>query len=183
MSTDKSGLDWTGHMEPPADICLRSPGGYIPPVNPKGIRAVLSEGEAWVDPDALNRYGAAFFERLGGVPAANIHPIPTGRLRDSIVKLSTVVSVSRELLDPARPSPEDVRRWRAERADRDAREDARHTQLLAAGGVVAAVAGLHSPDNHRDCTECQEGDFMASWPCHTWELLDERTPRSPSGGV
>lgn len=108
--------------------------------------------------------------------ALELKPIG-GELRDSIVKLSAVVPVSNELLNPAPPSDEDVARWRAEREARETREDARHAQLLAAGGVVAAVAGLHSPDDARDCKECQDGDFMSAWPCTTWNLLDEQAPR------
>ena len=98
-------------------------------------------------------------------------------LRMQVVKLATYVPVAEQLLNPAQPSPEDVRRWRAERADREAREDARHAQLLVAGGVVAAMAGLHSPAEDRCCRECQDGDCMASWPCRTWELLNEQSPR------
>jgi len=94
--------------------------------------------------------------------------IPNG-LRDSIVKLAAYA--------PARPSPEDVSRWRAERQDRESREDARHAQLLAAGGVVAAVAGLHSPGED-GCQGCDGAtEYPPSWPCRTWELLDETVPR------
>lgn len=107
---------------------------------------------------------------------ANVRKVGAGGLRDSIVKAAAYASVSRELLNPTPPSPEDVLRWRAERQDREAREDTRHAELLAAGGVVAAVAGLHSPDDSRDCQDCQSGDNMASWPCATWDLLDEHTP-------
>lgn len=98
-------------------------------------------------------------------------------LRNSIVKLSTYATVSAELLNPTLPSDEDVARWRAEEQARHAREDARHAQLLAVGGVTAAMAGLHSPDDARDCRECQWNDFMADWPCTTWQLLDEKAPR------
>lgn len=181
MSIDKSGIDWTGHMEPPTDVAHS--GGHVPPINPLGVRAVVSEGEAWVDAAALNRYGAAFFEKLGGIPAANVHPVPdAGAVPLDVRKLSHVTYVSTELLEEytRAPSPEDVARWRADEEARQAqraREDARHAQLLATGGVVAAVAGLHSPDDARDCKECQDGDFMTSWPCTTWNLLDEQAPR------
>jgi hypothetical protein len=111
--------------------------------------------------------------------ALELKPIGSG-LRDSIVKLSTYATVPNELLEEytTQPSDEDVARWRAEREARQAREDMRHAQLLAAGGVVAAVAGLHSPDGSRDCGGCDGGgDYPPSWPCRTWELLDEQVPR------
>lgn len=98
-------------------------------------------------------------------------------LREQVIKLAMCAPVSEQLLNPTPSSDEDLARRRAEEQARHAREDARHAQLLAAGGVVAAMAGLHSPDDHRDCRECQDGDFMASWPCNTWQLLDEKAPR------
>lgn len=158
-----------------------SPGGHIPPVHPPGVRAVLSEGEAWVGMDALNRYGAAFFEKLGGIPAANIHPVPdAGAVPLDVRKLSSVTYLPIALLEEytAQPSEEDIARWRAEEQARHTREDARHAQLLAAGGVVAAMAGLHSPNDSRECEGCDGAtEYPPAWPCRTWELLDKETPR------
>jgi hypothetical protein len=117
-----------------------APGGHVPPIatGHDSIRAVLSEGEAWVDADALNQYGAEFFSKMGGgaIKSENIHPADGG-LRNSIVKLSAYVPVSAELLVEytTPPSEEDVARWRTEEQTRHAREDARHAQLLAAGNL------------------------------------------------
>lgn len=110
----------------------------------------------------------------------------TGRMSEflvpgSIRKMATTMAISTTLLEEysRTPSPEELARWRAEEQARHTREDARHAELIAAGGVTAAVAGLHSPDASRCCTECQDGDFMASWPCTTWQLLDEKAPNAP----
>lgn len=116
------------------------------------------------------------FEGRTMAAVGNVYKVGSGGLRDSIVKLSTYATIPNELLNPTPPSEEDAARWRAEAEARRAREDTRHTELLDAGGVVAAVAGLHSPDDSRDCQDCQSGDFMASWPCATWDLLDEHAP-------
>lgn len=127
----------------------------------------------------------ADFEQLGknvaAIGAAAAAPIGVG-LRDSIVKLGGYVTVSRELLYPTTPSTEDASRWRAEREAREARQDARHAELLTAGGVVAAIAGLHSPDEHRSCEGCDYGGYEAEapeWPCRTWDLLDEQHGGAP----
>jgi len=80
------------------------------------------------------------------------------------------------------PTPGDTAiRQRAERLAREGREDARHEQLLAVGGLVTAIAQLHSPDEVcRECDGCDFGGYAAErpeWPCRTWELLDETAPR------
>ena len=150
-------------------------GGHLPPASPDGIRAVVSDGEAWIDGDALNQYGPDFFAALGGgIPPENIHPVvDAGAVPLDIRKISAITLVPLELLNPTPPDPADVARWKAD----EVREDARHAELLAAGGAVAAVAELHGPDEPRRCKACEDGDFMACWPCTTWELLDETVPR------
>jgi len=98
----------------------------------------------------------------------------------SIRKLAATIAVSTTLLEEyaRRPSDEDVARWRAEEQARHTREDARHAELLAAGGVVAAVARLHSPEPDRTCNGCDGAtEYAPAWPCRTWELLDEEAAR------
>lgn len=116
------------------------------------------------------------------VPGRNVATFGAGHgvgLRDSIVKISGFIPVSRELLEDDSPGLEaDVARWRAEEQARHAREDARHAELLAAGGVVAEIAKLHSPEGDRECAGCDGAtEVPPSWPCRTWELLDETAPR------
>lgn len=158
-------------------------GGYIPPTNPLGVQAVLSEGEAWVSAEALNRFGAEFFAKVGDIPAGNVHPVPdAGAVPLDVRKLASITYIPTELLKDwtTAPDPADVARWRAETQDRHAHEDARHAELLAAGGVVAALAALHAPDNRRDCEGCDFGGYDAEapeWPCRTWQLLDETADR------
>lgn len=55
-----------------------APGGWIPPIGDgdASVPAVLSEGEAWAGASAVKRYGAGFFANIGGIPAANVHPLP-----------------------------------------------------------------------------------------------------------
>lgn len=91
------------------------------------------------------------------------------------VKVATFVPVSREVLNPSAVDPADVARWTTEREARESREDARQATLLTAGGVVAAIATLHSPDKNRDCQGCDGSDYGPSpWPCPTWDVLDEQ---------
>lgn len=99
-------------------------------------------------------------------------------LRDSIVKLSSYTTVSRELLEEytRQPSAEETARWRVERETRHLREDTRHAELLAAGGITTAIATLHSPEGHRECAGCDGAtEVPPDWPCRTWDLLDEHT--------
>lgn len=116
----------------------------------------------------------ADFETFAQAVATAGEPLPPIR------KLATYMTVPNELLNPATPSDKDVARWRAEDAARRTRQDARHAELLAAGGVVAALAALHAPDNRRDCEGCDFYGYDAEapeWPCRTWQLLDETADR------
>lgn len=93
------------------------------------------------------------------------------------VKIAAFIPVSREPLNPSAVDPADVARWTTEREARESREDARQAALLTAGGVVAAIATLHSPDKNRDCQGCDGSDYGPSpWPCSTWDVLDEQAP-------
>ncbi|MFJ1765050.1 hypothetical protein ACIOD2_32315 [Amycolatopsis sp. NPDC088138] len=103
-------------------------------------------------------------------------------LRDSIRKVETYVPISSALLAmyTTTPDPADVARRRAEREAKEAHEDARHAELLAAGGLAQAVAELHSPDDRRECGGCDFDGYEAErpeWPCRTWTLLDEQADR------
>lgn len=55
-----------------------APGGWIPPIDgdDDSVPVMISEGEARVNASAVKRYGVAFFAKIGGIPAANVHSVP-----------------------------------------------------------------------------------------------------------
>lgn len=89
-----------------------------------------------------------------------------------------VMPVSRELLYPKPLSTEEVARLRAEREAREARQTARHQELLnSSNPVTRALADLHKPTgDYPTCRGCDVGSYAEDdpdWPCTTWELLDK----------
>jgi hypothetical protein len=92
-------------------------------------------------------------------------------------KIAHLIPVTKEMLEDFKPALDaDVSRWRIDQERRHAREDARQAELIAAGGVGAALAQLHAPDERRECNGCDFDGWEAErpeWPCRTWVLLDE----------
>lgn len=102
-------------------------------------------------------------------------PKDTGRLRASIIG-----GLDRYAAETSEEDETRYTQMRHENQARRLRESTRHAGFLASSDAVTrAVAGLHSPADSSHFPECDGCDFggyegdRPSWPCRTWELLDE----------
>ena len=89
----------------------------------------------------------------------------------NVTKLAHVVTISREQMNPPKPTQEERDRWEAEWVARVAR---RERALANAPEPLQSVIKHHSSNNYSECNGCDVGSYAESgayWPCSTIELI------------